>query len=111
MHFDTYLTKLDTLNSAMNEKIAYLESKVSALENKTTEPQDNLDDVNQYERQDTVIISGPALPDEATHGNRFGVMVNRYYKANPTHKYDSHGHKRCSSPGPKTTRQKEKKSH
>ncbi|KAK8372923.1 hypothetical protein O3P69_018355 [Scylla paramamosain] len=74
--FDTYLIKLDKLNNAKDEKISYLESKVSALEIKVTELQDTIDDVDQYERRDTVIISGPSLPDESTHENPSDQIVN-----------------------------------
>lgn len=74
--FDTYLTKLDQINKVKDEKITHLESKVCALENKITVLQDTIDDVDQYERRDTVIISGPSLPDETTHENPADLIVN-----------------------------------
>lgn len=74
--FDTYLAKLDQINKVKDEKITNLETKVSALENKITVLQDTIDDVDQYERRDTVIISGPSLPDETTHENPADIIVN-----------------------------------
>lgn len=74
--FTSYLTKLDIANTTKDEKIAYLESKVSALEHQVTGLQDTIDDVDQYERRDTVIISGPSLPDETTHENPTDLIVN-----------------------------------
>lgn len=74
--FDTYLTKIDQINKVKDEKITHLESKVYALEKKITELQGTIDDVDQYERRDTVIISGPSLPDETTHENPADQIVN-----------------------------------
>lgn len=76
VQFTTYLNKLDMINSVKDEKIALLESKVSALEHQVTGLQDTIDDVDQYERRDTVIISGPSLPDESTHENPTDLIVN-----------------------------------
>lgn len=74
--FTSYLTKVDIVNSTKDEKIAYLESKVSDLEQQVLGLQDTIDDVDQYERRDTVIISGPSLPDETTHENPTDLIVN-----------------------------------
>lgn len=74
--FEAYLNKLDNLNTAKDGKIAYLESKVSALENKISELNDSVDDIDQYERRDTVIINGPSLPDETPQENCTDLVVN-----------------------------------
>lgn len=45
-----------------DKEIHQLKTKVSTLEDIITQLEDQIDDVNQYEKRDTVIISGPDLP-------------------------------------------------
>lgn len=59
------------LSKAKDKHISSLESKVSSLENKITQLETNMDDIDQYERRDTVIISGHNQPEETEH-----VLVN-----------------------------------
>lgn len=84
----------------------FLEFKVSALKHKEVGLQDTMDDVDQYERRGTVIISGRSLPDQATHDNPSDQIVNKIKRnlhINMTH---SDTYVCCSSPGPQLTRQK-----
>lgn len=74
--FDMYFSKLNSLNNAKDQHIATLESKITVLEDKVTKLEDSIDDVDQYERRDTVIISGPSLPEESTHENAADIIVN-----------------------------------
>lgn len=74
--FDNYLTRLDNLNSAKTKQIDELQTKISALENKVFQLESLIDDVDQYERRDTVIVSGPSLPDETTMENPTEIIVN-----------------------------------
>lgn len=74
--FDSYLSKFDSLCTAKDKQIEKLESKVSFLENKITQMESNIDDIDQYERRDTVIISGPVLPEESAMENSSDLIVN-----------------------------------
>ena len=62
------LAKKDVLIKHLIEEVSDLKLKVKTLENK-------LDEVDQYERRDTIIISGVALPDESTHKNSKSVIL------------------------------------
>ena len=64
--FDIYFSKLTSMHDAKDQHITTLESKITVLKDKLAKLEDNIDDVDQYERRDTVIISGPSLPDEST---------------------------------------------
>ena len=74
--FDTFLTKLDSLYTAKDQQVVNLEAKVTALESKITQLENTIDDVDQYERRDTVIISGLSLPEESTQENPSDLIVN-----------------------------------
>lgn len=40
-----------------------------------TKPEDQLDDIDQYKRRETIIISGPAIPQEQTMENTNDLTV------------------------------------
>lgn len=56
------LTKKDTQISNLTEEVRDLKMKVQDLEL-------NIDSVDQYERRDTIIISGPLIPEETPQEN------------------------------------------
>ena len=71
-------TIVKALTLSMQEKdqtIQTLKSKVSSLESKVTKLEDQLDDIYQYERRDTIKISGPALPQEQAMENTSDLAV------------------------------------
>ena len=74
--FDHYLAKIKSSNRIKDKQIDSLETKISALENKIINLETTIDDVDQYERRDTVIISGPSLPEESTNENPADLIVN-----------------------------------
>ena len=55
--------------------IAKLQSKVESLESKITKLEEQIDDVEQYERRDTLILSGPVLPSEHSMENAADLVV------------------------------------
>ena len=63
------LSKKDSLISDLSKEVNELKMKVKTLEY-------NIDVVDQYERRDTVIISGPALPDQSNQENSKTVILN-----------------------------------
>lgn len=66
------------MNHLINKKdevISCLENKIVKLEDKITKLESQLDDVSQYERRDTVIISGPAMPLEMASENPVDVVI------------------------------------
>lgn len=72
---DTHFDKIAKSHRLNEVQIAHLESKVSALENKIIQLESTIDDVDQYERRDTVIISGPSLPEESNTENPAEIIV------------------------------------
>lgn len=60
--FQLFLAQKDTKIEELNSEVTVLKETVSLLENQ-------LDDINQYERRDTLIIGGPALPQEQPQEN------------------------------------------
>ncbi|KAK3895532.1 hypothetical protein Pcinc_000770 [Petrolisthes cinctipes] len=86
--FDTYFSKFDNLNTAKNRQIDQMQTKINELENKIINLEITIDDVDQYERRDTVIISGPSLPHESTNENPCDLIVNtikHHLHVNMTH--------------------------
>lgn len=86
--FDSYFIKLDKINNERNKQIDHMQAKISALEGKITQLETSIDDVDQYERRDTVIISGPSLPTETTSENPSDIIVNtikRHLHVNMSH--------------------------
>lgn len=58
-----------------NKKIDQLQSHINQMENRITELENQVDEVNQYERRDTIIVSGPDLPREEHNENCVDVVV------------------------------------
>ena len=59
-----------------DDKISNLESEVKLLNDKIKKIENNADDADAYERRDTVIFSGPALPDGTTTENCSDIVRN-----------------------------------
>ncbi|KAK4325597.1 hypothetical protein Pmani_003839 [Petrolisthes manimaculis] len=72
----TIVKALSIVSQEKDHAIAKLEDKVCSLENKVITLEDQLDDVEQYKRRDTIIISGPALPCEQGMENPTDLVVN-----------------------------------
>ena len=53
-----------------------LQNKVTSLEDTVSRLENQLDDLEQYERSDTIIINGPALPREQNHENSTDLVAN-----------------------------------
>ena len=72
-------TIVKAMTMLMKEKdhtIAKLQTRVDSLENKIAKLEDQIDDVEQYERRDTLILSGPVLPNEHIMENAADLVVN-----------------------------------
>lgn len=68
-----------SLKEALVEKdkqIAGLKSELSTLKDKVCDLEDHIDRVEQYERRDTIIVSGPALPLDNQLENPKSVVVS-----------------------------------
>lgn len=72
---NTIVKTLQTLWDSKDQKIAKLEMKVNTLEQKVYDLENQIDNVNQYERRDTIIVSGPSLPREIHDENSAEVVV------------------------------------
>ena len=72
---NTIIKAMQLINNQKDEKIEQLQSHVSQLENRITELENQVDEVNQYERRDTIIVSGPDLPKEEQNENSVDVVV------------------------------------
>ena len=55
--------------------ISTMQTQISKLENRVTDLEDQLDEVNQYERRDTIIIGGSALPVETPNENSTDTVI------------------------------------
>ena len=66
--------------TAKNEEVSALQAKVVQLEKNSREDsrkyEQALDDANQYERKDSLILSGPALPDANPSENTHEIVKN-----------------------------------
>lgn len=67
---------MQTINDRKDQRIEQLETKVSDLEKKCIELENQVDESSQYERRDTIIISGPVLPSETNNEKTSEVVVN-----------------------------------
>ena len=72
----TIVKALTLINQEKDHVIENQQSKVNSLESKITKLEDQIDDANQYERRDTIIISGPALLTEQNMENKVDIVVN-----------------------------------
>ena len=59
-----------------DQYIMQLQKQVTTLENKVTNLENHIDDISQYERRDTIILSGPALPQMINNENSALVAAN-----------------------------------
>ena len=66
---------MQLIDSNKNESIAKLQNHIGTLESRVAQLEFQLDDISQYERRDTIIISGTALPNENPHENTADVVV------------------------------------
>ena len=60
--FDKMKSDLTELVNSKNSEIEYLKGEVSALQNHVLKLENLIDDSDAYERRDTLIFSGPAIP-------------------------------------------------
>lgn len=74
--FQTEFKKLQDELATKDAKINNLEDEVNNLRAKVTTLESHIDDVEQYERRDTVIISGPLLPPEQRGENPTTVVLD-----------------------------------
>lgn len=72
---NTIVKALCILSKEKDEKIEKLPDRVNSLEDTVSKLENQLDDVEQYERRDTIIISGPVLPKEQNHENPTDLVV------------------------------------
>lgn len=73
---DAIITAVQLLTENKDQELKQLQSTGSILEKRVVQLEDQLDDVSQYERRDTVIISGPDLPQETGGENPTNVVVD-----------------------------------
>lgn len=68
---------LEVLKNEINSKDAIIDvmkNEIQELKSKVQELETNIDNAEQYERRDTVIISGPVLPPESRPENTVDVV-------------------------------------
>ena len=59
-----------------DQKITELQNNITKLDNRIVQLENQLDEVNQYERRDTLIVSGPVLPPENSNENSAEVIIS-----------------------------------
>lgn len=72
-------TIVKAMTIIMKEKdytVAKLQTRVGSLESKIAKLEEQIDDVEQYERRDTLILSGPVIPSEHSMENAADLVVN-----------------------------------
>lgn len=52
-----------------------MQGHITQLENKVTQLENQIDEISQYERRDTIIVGGPALPQENSNENSAEVVI------------------------------------
>lgn len=70
--------KIVNLHKEITEKdklINHLTSEVTTLTSRVDDLEHHLDDLDQYQRRDTLILSGASLPLETTHENATNVVT------------------------------------
>ena len=78
---DIFLLLLSYFDRILNEKdsrVTELETKVSTLESKIEKLENEVDQNNQYDRLDTLIISGEKVPKEAVDENCKTIVTNLF---------------------------------
>ncbi|KAK3888072.1 hypothetical protein Pcinc_007862 [Petrolisthes cinctipes] len=63
------------LTKIFSVQISGLSQEVIGLQNRIQELKTNQDNLDQYQRRDTVIIKGPALPQESTNDHTASIVV------------------------------------
>lgn len=74
-----FKSELEIMKKELAKKdaeIDFLKSEVKDLKDKIQDLDSHLDSVDQYERRDTIIVSGPTLPQECQAENPLNVIVN-----------------------------------
>lgn len=74
--------EIETLKEEMNRKdseMEQLKSEVKDLKNKVAKLETQIDDVEQYERSDTIILSGPAVPPETQACRKLSESSSRHH--------------------------------
>ena len=66
---------MQIISNNKDQKISQLQTHIVQLQNRVTQLETQIDDVNQYERRDTIIVSGPALPQENPNENSADVAI------------------------------------
>ena len=93
---------LATLREALTEKdkqIKQLTCEVNGLKEKVNELEINIDSVDQYERRDTVIFSGPTLPPETNSESTDNIVLqaikdNLHMNISISHRLGPHNQQR-----------------
>ncbi|KAK4304814.1 hypothetical protein Pmani_023249 [Petrolisthes manimaculis] len=65
-----------------DEHINQLKTEVITFENRVSQLENQIDDVNQYERRDTLIISDPSFPQETNSESAADVVVDTIREKN-----------------------------
>lgn len=71
----TIVKAMQIIINQKDQTIEKLQNHIFLLDNRVTELESQLDELSQYERRDTVILSGPALPKEELHENCVDLFV------------------------------------
>ena len=69
----------EELKSSLDQqksKVSDLEREVKVLKDKVKKMESNIDDADAYERRDTVILAGPAVPATSTSENPANLVVD-----------------------------------
>lgn len=72
---NTIVKAVQIIINQKDETIKKLQNHVTQLENRVIQLEDQVDEVNQYERRDTIIISGPNLPKEEQNENTVDKII------------------------------------
>lgn len=76
-----FKTELEIIKEEMIKKdtvISNLETEVNDLKHKLHSFETHIDSIEQYERNDTVVVSGPALPPETAPENAKSLVVSTF---------------------------------
>ena len=76
--FSDSLTTLKKEIAEKDEQIDKLTTEVVNMKDKVQELETRIDNVDQYERRDTIILSGSVLPNETTSENTTSVVLNTF---------------------------------
>ena len=74
-HYDEQLILKEAEIKKLNEKVAKLESNNAELNSKVSALQNDIDAVDQYERRDSLILSGNAVPSESDDEDSVHVVM------------------------------------